>query len=233
VLGDLPKTAFLSVQALHDPDRPLLCGDGLEGLLPVETYRSVLALTEKPYLDGGVTNWDHYHDLRIRVLAGDQGLSKQSIIRSVPDKLAAKEAEGLLAIYETRMKEDDISKDTFYKQGQNQIQIILAGGTGLSEFLGMPILKPGDRVKYSDTLLAYDRYARQLQQQGKSLDVLPAYAAKIAKAALGGTIGGPTADAKTMDRAPKPEPAPYVNSRSKYFDTLLRSGRCSRLCELS
>lgn len=181
-----------------------------EDVLTREATTALLKLVEEPRLEGGITNPEVLHRLRIGILAEDGSVRRPSdIVRHIGTGLSAKDAEALLTQFNAQQSTDPgVEKNSFYKEGIKHLNaLLLRGAPGLP---GLQVLmRPQDAQRYSDALLAFNRHARKLfQDPSGDLSVLPVYARNLANSLLhGGAEGGgkptqPTApDAGTLPSA--------------------------------
>lgn len=147
-----------------------------ESVLGHETVDALIKKKDEAAKNGGITNWDRYHQLKIDILAGDKAVSNDQIIRA---PLASKEAEELIKLNERQVSEPGVEKTPFYKEGKEHIRT-LVGGVALPGMEWM--MKPVDRQRYSDALLQFNQYARKVFAEGdqQKISELPTYARNLA-----------------------------------------------------
>jgi hypothetical protein len=183
-----------------------------EGHISPESTKAMRDAIDQPEKDGGTTNWGIYHDLKIRILTHSPDTTVDTITRQPIDSVAAKEKAELLKLLATMQKEDDISHNAFYKLGREQIMILLGGvPTGMPQMLGIPVLKPAESQKLSDTLVQFDTLART-EKYAKDPVLLRDLGAQLGKAGRG-SIGETGMAPPSTQSAPKmspgaPAPAP-------------------------
>ena len=166
--------------------------DRFSTIMPRETVDAITKLQTEPYREGGTTNWDTYHRLKIGILSQDVPMTSNQILRNVPDKLSAKHAEELIKLNDTSSAEAAVEKTSFFKEGKEHIKVLL-GGTPIPGMEWM--MKPSDQKRYSDALFTFSQYARKVYASGDgvALAKLPSYARDMAmglRGANAGTEGG-------------------------------------------
>jgi hypothetical protein len=156
-----------------------------QGHIAVGTQQTLLDMANKPELEGGVTRPSVFHDLNLRLLAGDRTVTPDTIVSVPVEQLSAVDKARLLKIHTTVADEKDVSKTPFYQKGREQIMVLLAGvQTGVPEFLGLPILKPAEREVLARTLFSFDQAART-DKYTKSPELLTDLGRSMAMGALG------------------------------------------------
>lgn len=186
-----------------------------EDVISREATVAIMKLVEQPRLEGGITNPEVLHRLRIGILAEDGSVRRPSdIVRHIGENLSAKDAEALLTQFNAQQStEPGVEKNSFYKEGIKHLNaLLLRGAPGLP---GLQVLmRPQDAQRYSDGLLAFNKYARKLfQDPNADLSVLPAYARNLANSLLhGGAEGG---GQQTQPTAPSAGTLPSATSSKK------------------
>lgn len=182
-------------------------------IMPRETVDAITKLQTQKYREGGITNWNTYHDLKIRILSQDAPLTEHNILRNVPVSLSAKHAEELLKLNEATSAESAVEKTRFFKEGKEHIRTLI-GGTMLP---GMEwLMKTVDRQRYSDALFNFSKHARKVYAEGDQAQIaaLPEYARKLATTMkMAGNEGtgakqlGDTPQTQQKQDRPSPKPA--------------------------
>jgi len=149
-----------------------------ETVMPHETVRSLLKMRDEESRNGGRTDWDTYHQLKIDILNGEKSVSNQRIMST--GKIASKEVEELIKLNERQVAEPGVEKSPFYKEGKEHIRT-LVGGIALPGMEWM--MKPQDRARYSEALFTFNQYARKVFNEGdqEKLSKLPSYARELAE----------------------------------------------------
>jgi hypothetical protein len=159
--------------------------------MTLDEGRALRALREKPHREGGISNPDLYHALRLRLLTQDPTVSRASIVRFARPGggLSAKDAGDLIKLVEETEQAKDVSQRPMYREGVKHITILMTGVTAdIASGMGIPILtlpmKEAQARKYSDVLIEFRRRAIKMEQAGESLADLPTIGKKMAEAAL-------------------------------------------------
>lgn len=175
-----------------------------ESVMPHETVTSLLKLKDESWRAGGVTDPDTFHRVRIDILAGEKPVTTNQILRNVPDKLSAKDAEALIQLNDKQMAEPGVEKTAFYKAGKEQLKLRILGNATMLP--GMEwMIKPADATKYSDALYQFNQYARKAFQKGEGVEDLEAYARKLADSLKAPKPGEDNGAAKQPGDNPQPQ----------------------------
>lgn len=173
--------------------------DAYSTVIPPETVRSLLKMRDESYRDGGVTDWDTYHQLKIDILSGDKSISNSRIMST--GKVASKEVEELIKLNERIVAEPGVEKTPFYKEGKEHIRT-LVGGIALPGMEWM--MKPQDRARYSEALFTFNQHARKVFNEGdqKAIAELPSFARSLAE----GLKKAKPDDSTVMQEGDNPQP---------------------------
>lgn len=149
-----------------------------ETVMPHDTVSSLLKMRDEASKNGGITDWDTYHRMKIDILSGDKSISNDRIIGT--GKLASKEVEELIKLNERIVSEPGVEKTPFYKEGKEHIRT-LVGGISLPGMEWM--MKPQDRARYSEALYLFNQHARKVFNEGdqKAIAELPSFARTLAE----------------------------------------------------
>lgn len=186
-----------------------------ESVMPRETTEALLRLRNQPYLEGGTTNFDIYHRIKIDVLAQDRPVSDHEIVRYAGQGLSSKHVEELIRLNKDSSTEAGVEKTAFFKEGKEHLRT-LVGGVSLPGMEWM--MRPVNRRAYSDALFTFAQHARKVYASGdsKAISELPAFARNLAasmrpKDEDGGGAAQPgdkiDADKLKTDRSKSPKPA--------------------------
>lgn len=178
--------------------------DRFSTIMPRETVDAITKLQTEPYREGGTTNWDTYHRLKIDILSQERPLTNSQILRNVPDKLSAKHAEELIKLNETSSAENAVEKTSYFKEGLKHLNILL-GGTPIPGMEWM--MKPGDQRRLSDGIFQFSQYARKVYASGDgvALAKLPEYGRSLAMSLKGADAAGEGGAAQPGDVPTSPK----------------------------
>lgn len=212
------ENTFVSavVQSFADPDpTKRMSDDKIEAglnrfatIMPRETVDAIMKLKTEAFREGGTTNWGVYHSLKIDILKQETPVTVGQIMRNVPDRLSAKNAEELIKLNDTSSAENAVEKTSYFKEGLKHITVLL-GGTPIPGMEWM--MKPGDQKRLSDGIFLFSQYARKVYASGDgvALAKLPEYARTLAtnlkgaEAASGGGAQQPGDVPQSPSKPPK------------------------------
>lgn len=151
--------------------------DKYQGVLGHEAVASLIAKKDEAAKNGGRTDWNVYHDLKISILEGEKAISNSEIISK--RGLASKEVEELIKLNERIVSEPGVEKTAFYKEGKEHLRTKI-GGTIVKGMEWM--MKESERKRYSDALYTFNQHARDVFAKGdqKGIADLPRFARDLA-----------------------------------------------------